>query len=435
MMETISAAPAASGEPGGPDRPVKQTLTTADKVLLAGLSLFAISLTAWIIEVNRHPDMLWSPLDLGVYWEGGRAVGHGTHLYDLSYTWVHLPFTYPPFSAGVFAVAAHVPLAVLAVLLAAVDLLTLLVAGWIALGARPWSTVAARLGGAFAIAAFGLWLEPVQQTLGFGQVNIVLMLLVLVDLTQDDRRWTKGIGVGVAAGFKLTPAIFIGYLLITRRFRAAATAMGTFAATIGVTWIVMPSESHRYWIGRLFTDSSRVGNAAYVGDQSLHGVISRLMDGSGDKLFLCLAAPVAVGGLVLAAWAHRHGDEVLAILTTAATGLLVSPISWTHHWVWVVPFAGWLVAQRTFAMALWQRIALCAALVLAFTAWPYRPGPGGPLLPMGWLWFMPHTRNGEYKWSIGQHLAGELYTVIGVLVLAAIAAAAYRRRRKAVNPV
>ncbi|MFL6113022.1 MAG: glycosyltransferase 87 family protein [Catenulispora sp.] len=433
MMETISAAPAASGEPGGPDRPAKQTLTTADKVLLAGLSLFAISLTAWIIEVNRHQDMLWSPLDLGVYWEGGRAVWHGTHLYDLSYTWVHLPFTYPPFSAGVFAVAAHLPLAMLAVLVAAVDLLTLVVAAWIALGTRTWATVPARLGSAFAIAAFGLWLEPVQQTLDFGQVNIVLMLLVLLDLKQDDRRWTKGIGVGLAAGFKLTPAIFIAYLLVTRRFRAAATALAMFAATIGVTWIALPSESHRYWIGRLFTDSSRVGNAAYVGDQSLHGVISRLMDGSGDKLFLGLAALVAIGGLALAAWAHRYGDEVLAILLTAATGLLVSPISWTHHWVWIVPFAGWLVAQRTFAMALWLRITLCAGLFAAFTAWPYRTGPGGPRLPLGWLWFLPHTNDGEYKWSIGQHLAGEMYTIIGALTLAAVATAVYRRRKVA-NP-
>jgi alpha-1,2-mannosyltransferase len=431
MMETVPAPPTTPPDPSGAgEETAKPGLSAGEKLLLAGLALFAISLTAWILEVNRHPDKLWSPLDLGVYWEGGLAVRHGTHLYALSYTWVHLPFTYPPFSAGVFAIVAHFSLPVLAVLLGAADLLTLIVAAWIALGVRQWSGLPGRLGAAFAVAAFGLWFEPIQQTLAFGQVNVVLMLIVLLDLRRPDSRWTKGVGVGLAAGFKLTPAIFIGYLLFTRRFRAAAVAAGTFAATIGVTWIFMPYESHKYWIGRMFTDATRIGDPGYVGDQSLHGLISRLMDGSGDKLFLVLAALVAVGGLSLAAWAHRHGDEMLAILLTATTGLVASPISWSHHWVWIVPFAAWLVAQRTFAMALWQRIALCAALVLAFTAWPHRAGDAhSPVLPLGWIWFLPRSDHHEYGWSIAQHLVGEMYTVIGVAVLAAVAVAALRRRR------
>ena len=432
MTETMRAASEEAAQADDHSRSERAGLTVGERLSLAGLALFAVSVTAWILEATRHPNLLWSPLDLGVYWEGGLAVRHGPHLYDLNYTWVHLPFTYPPFAGGVFAAAAHLSLPTLKVLIAAVDMLTLVVAAWIGLGARQWSGLSGRLGAAFAIAAAGLWLEPVQQTLFFGQVNIVLMLVILLDLRQKDSRWTKGIGVGLAAGFKLTPAIFIGYLLITRRFRAAAVAVATFAASIGVTWIFMPAESHKYWIGRMFTDARRIGNPGYVGNQSLHGLLNRFVDGgSAEKLYLIPAAVAALAGLALAAWAHRRGDEVLGILITAIAGLLASPISWSHHWVWAVPFAAWLAGQRTFAMALWQRITLCAALFLAFTAWPHRNGAGAPITPTGWLWLVPHAQNTEYHWSIGQHLVGELYTGIGVVALGAFAVVALRQRRTA----
>ncbi len=58
-------------------------------------------------------------------------------------------------------------------------------------------------------------------------------------------------------------------------------------------------------------------------------------------MWLVAAALATVLG-VWAAWAClRVGDRAAGFLAVQITGLLVSPISWSHHWVWVLPLLLW----------------------------------------------------------------------------------------------
>jgi alpha-1,2-mannosyltransferase len=190
---------------------------------------------------------------------------------------------------------------------------------------------------ALAAAVVAIWLEPVRTALGYGQVDILVALAVLYDLTRPDTSRHKGAAIGLAAGLKLTPAIFVVYLLITRRYRAAATATAVFAGTVAVGFAVLPASSVWYWAGR-FANPGRVSQIQDPENQSLLGALARTMH-TADVLpvGLPLAAVVAVAGLALAAAAARRGDEALGFSLCAITGLLVSPISWTHHWVIAIP--------------------------------------------------------------------------------------------------
>lgn len=178
----------------------------------------------------------------------------------------------------------------------------------------------------------------VSGHLQVGQVGLFLMLLVLLDLTGDPRRRWYGLGVGIAAGIKLTPLIFIVYLLVTGRVRAAATATAGFLATVAVGFAWRPADSWWFWNGGLF-DSSRVtGDPRTILNQSLYGALARLLDSADPRLlWLPAAALVGAAGIAVAAWCRRAGDELLGVLACATTGLLVSPASWHHHWVWAVP--------------------------------------------------------------------------------------------------
>ena len=182
-----------------------------------------------------------------------------------------------------------------------------------------------------AIAALGARLEPVEETLYFGQVNLVLMAVVVCDLLLPDSSRVKGIGVGIAAGFKLTPAIFVVYLLATRRFAAVARALAAGAATVVVGFLVLPAESADFWFGRLFMDSERVGGVAYLANQSLNATIVRFSGStSGESpLWLPVAAVVGAFGIWVAVRVRRRGSELAGVLVCALTGLLVSPVSWS----------------------------------------------------------------------------------------------------------
>lgn len=126
-------------------------------------------------------------------------------------------------------------------------------------------------------AGVALWLLPVQETLGLGQVNLILMLIVVADLCQPDTAWAKGAGLGLAAAFKLTPLIFIPHLALTRRFRTAGLSLALFGLTIAGSLILMPRQARQFWFGGLFLISSRTGNTAYAGNQSLNGALVRLL--------------------------------------------------------------------------------------------------------------------------------------------------------------
>jgi alpha-1,2-mannosyltransferase len=391
--------------------------------------LFALSAGALIAVDVAVGGGMWSMLDLQVYDWGGQVARHSGDLYGLSYQHFGLHFTYPPTAAAVFSVLSYLPLTVLKWAASAGSVAALTAVTWLTWGALGYPRSRARLGGALATAAVAIWAEPVQQTLSYGQVNLVLMLIVVADLTLPDHAAWKGAGVGLAAGFKLTPLIFIPYLVLTRRFRAAAVALATFLATLGLAWIWLPAQSDRYWAGRLFMDPGRLGNGAYAGNQSLRGMLLRLAGGghAAQAMWSVAVVIVAVGGLLLAAAASRRGREMAGVLLCALTGLLISPVSWSHHWVWAVPalvVAADSVVRATSAAGSRRRQRAAWAGVLA-------------LLAVFWsrlIWAVParavQGRGLRGPWL----LSGDLYVLAGLatLGLATLGLAAgimmYRRR-------
>jgi hypothetical protein len=312
---------------------------------------------------------VYRPFDLNIYLWGGRAVTHGLRLYlvQADENW----FTYPPFAATLFTPLAWMPglLVRLAWELASVAalawacVLTVRLAGY-----RPTRTVI------ITMVAAALLLEPMYHTLYLGQVNLMLMALVLADVWRVSRGQPAGIGIGVAAAVKLVPGVFILLLLLTRRTRDAVIATVAFACCGLFGYIVDPSASRLYWT-HLFLDTKRVSDA-YISNQSLYAAAVRLFSGPGHvgAWFLLVLAVVGGAGLAVAAVLARCGDWLGAAAVTGTTGLLVSPISWTHHWVWILPA---LVVLMRGGMG--SRVAAALAYVLFVLApmW-WTPHPGGP---------------------------------------------------------
>jgi alpha-1,2-mannosyltransferase len=269
---------------------------------------------------------------------------------------------------------------------------------------------------ALAAGAAAIWLDPARATLGYGQVDILLAAAVLYDLTLPGSSRRKGAAIGLAAGIKLTPAIFVAYLLMTRRYRAAATAAAVFAATIAAGFAVIPASSAWYWAGE-FANPGHVSPVQDPENQSLLGVLSRTLHTVNVlPLWLPLAAAVTITGLALATAAGRRGDDALGFSLCAVTGLLVSPISWTHHWVIAIPallVAGMAIYRAWRAgKAAASRLGAAGIAAVAVIGWT-RLAQGTPA--SGWL-TMPAAAVA----------CSAVYVLIGVLVIAL--AAGYQLR-------
>lgn len=337
--------------------------------------------------------------DLFVYQYGGRAVLDGLPVYESGDPETGLPFTYPPFAAVVM-----VPLALLPAWLAAASwtaasagalaLVVLVVRRALGRPAPGW-LVALLTGGALA-------LEPVWQNLAFGQVNLLLMLAVMVDLVRPAGRWS-GVLVGIAAGVKLTPLVFAALLVLVGRRTAAGRAVLAFAGTVAVGFVAMPGSASTYWADGL-VDADRVGPPALAHNQSVYGALTRLLDGPPPTLlWLAVAAPLALGVIVVAAGWWRRGDRVLGTCLGAMAMLLASPVSWSHHWVWAVPVALVLWESSRWASAAWTAVFVARPVV-----WP------------------PWGEAREYMWSPSEHLVGNAY-LLAALALSVWAAAALQR--------
>jgi alpha-1,2-mannosyltransferase len=270
--------------------------------------------------------------DLGVYRGAARDwLLRDGDLYQFRYQGSRYGFTYPPFAALVMSPLAFLswPVAVVASLVANAAAVGLLLRWFLApvLRRRGWP-----LWTPLALAFLAvLVLEPVRDTFSFGQVNLLLLVLVCSDLG-NRRRAGVGVGVGLAAAIKLTPAIFIGYLLISRQYRAAATAAGTAAGATLLAFVVAPDESRTFWTSALW-DTSRVGEVDYVSNQSLRGVVARL---DVSEMWWLLGVLIV---LVYWCWWVRTGrpDEPAGFAATAAVACLISPVTWVHHLVWLLP--------------------------------------------------------------------------------------------------
>jgi alpha-1,2-mannosyltransferase len=310
------------------------------------MAVFAASACA-AVAVHVHFSPSHYPADLAVYREAGRVLLRGGNPYAASFgrsLRVPLPFTYPPFGA-----VMAVPLGLLPAqaALAAWTLVSLVSAYLLA--AIAFRPAAGRLrahqghphmGLAIGIAgAVMLWTVPVSQTLGLGQVNLPLALAALLDCTWTSRR--RGVLVGIATSWKLTPGLFIVYFAATRQWAAAARAAATTLACALAAAVVLPGPSRQYWLHLIF-DSRRPGDPRFYSNQSLLAAVARLH--LPGWLWLPLAAGALVWGLQRAVRAHDQGYELAAVALVGLTILLVSPISWQHHAVWLVVVFGVLAA-------------------------------------------------------------------------------------------
>ncbi|MET8848986.1 glycosyltransferase 87 family protein [Amycolatopsis sp. NPDC004625] len=342
-------------------------------------------------------------VDLDVYRLGSAALLHGQALYGTlppTGDGQSLLFTYPPFAAIVLAPLALLPYwaACLALTLLTLGLLALvLVTVLRAFGTRcDWRRV-----GVLLLAAEVL--EPVLRTLYAGQIDLLLLALVVLDVLVDTPRWPRGLLIGLAAAVKLTPAVFLLYFLLRRDTRAAVTALVTFLAATALGFLLAGADSVRYWTGALW-DTGRVGEPTYAGDQSLLGLLARA--GVPPEARTAWWLPLVAVVLLLTAWGVRGalaaGETTVALGLNAVGGLLVSPISWTHHWVWaVVVLLGWAeLARRT------RRRAFAVVA-----------GIGAVLFVAGPQWWWPRGGEVERHWTFAQQLTGNGYVLFGLAVL------------------
>lgn len=396
------------------------------RLAVVGVTAFALSLWLRIAVVSAHPESLWLTIDLGVYYDAGRSLAHHqSELYSGGWGPAHLPFLYPPLTALGFSKLLWIDFDTVKVLAAGVSIGCVVIVAWAALGMLGYRPGAGRLGATMAVAAVGLWLEPVHSNLALGQVNMLVMALVVADLAQSDRNWAKGAGVGLATAIKLTPGLFILYLLITRRVRAALVATGAFAVASGGTWLVLPKASRAFWFHSIGVTPFNIVD--YAANQSFKGLFLRLLGNSESAaklpwLISCLL--IVVVGMAAAALASHRGAELLAVCLVGVMTLEVSPISWTCHWVWFVPLlvVAFDAARRSRHrwMPFWTGLGTIAVL-----AWPMRVNDTGgsdphqPLIPTGLIYYVPKLGHREESWDPFQMILGNSYVIGGVIFVAA----------------
>jgi alpha-1,2-mannosyltransferase len=281
------------------------------------------------------------PIDLLVYQAGGLAVRLGQPLYDGNLEFggfETLPFTYPPVAALLLLPLSFLEPWTTTVLM---SLLTVAaVAVMVAVAARPLllRVPASRRPLALAgLVAGAVLMAPVAHVLSFGQVGALVVLACLWDLACVHGR-ARGVLIGVATAVKLVPGLFVVHLLVTRQWRAAATAIGTTLALWAVAAVILPEDSRRYFVDRVLAEADRVTpTPELITNQSLFGLLDRW---GAPAVWVPVALVVLVLGLWRAARAHRAGDQVAAAVLVGLTSLLVSPVSWVHHAVWLVPAVG-----------------------------------------------------------------------------------------------
>lgn len=397
--------------------------------------------------------------DVYVYWYALNNWFSGNSLYD----WYALPdnkmypFTYPPFGAWALSPLTWFDYEIAApLMIMAIALQTAVI---VALVGR---SLGCSWGSAFAIAPWAAilvqqCLEPFNQSVGFAQVNTAMMALVMIDVAAPDSWKGRGVASGLAAAIKLTPAIAVLIFLLRRQWRSAITMVATSLTVTLLSWIISPSESARFFFDAMW-DPQRAGDAYYAGNQNLKGFVARALPENAWSItwaiavvlalvaavWLCLriqaaatsvvtsrsaSDDVASGLLNTAAPAAPAGDatetaasdavaapsavatspaspalpENLATLLTAAVimtlGLLVSPITWSHHWVW-----GLASVVALIAVALRLKSAPLAALALA----------QGALFIMAPHWWFPYGQVNELHWNVVEQLVGSSYTLAAI---------------------
>jgi alpha-1,2-mannosyltransferase len=383
-----------------------------------GVSLaFAVA-----IELVLVPRFTNNFIDLHAYWEGTAAWADGRDLYgplsSRSAGWVP-GFIYPPFALIALAPFTVTSLSVAKVTIVAASIACLAISGYVILRRLcPTATayVAVRL--VAVVMPVLAVLEPVRTTIGLGQINILLMTAVVVDCLAPATPLPRGILVGLAAAIKITPAVFLLFFLLRKDSRAFVTAAGTGGVATGVGFALAPSESKRFWFGGVLFQPHRVSGPATRENQTIAASLSRLHLPEGAHAVTRVALVVIV--LVAGAIAIRYADPALAVLATAAVALLVSPLSWVAHWVWLA-MAWLMIAHRAFATmsddTASSRVRRGAAVVLLVVTVAFV--------------FSPHdlaSPNGP-SWRPWEHLVVHTYPTMAIVFLVVVACLALRRRK------
>ncbi|MFI1241510.1 glycosyltransferase 87 family protein [Nocardia salmonicida] len=382
--------------------------TTLTLLLLLGTAVFGVTLLFTTMDPWMDSGgILVGGLDVHIYRDGGWRVVHERALY-IDPTHYGLLYTYTPFSALVFLPLLLVPWAHVTTTWMVLNLLVLFAVAlqsFRMLGYRATPKLAAVCALLTLACTFA---EPVRTTLYYGQINLVLMLLVLWDFSRAENSKLRGIGVGIAAGIKLTPLYFIAQYLAQRRWRAAATGALTFVASIGLTALVLPRDSYQYWTSTFF-HSGRIAPDVHPANQSLRGAIAHLTHGPAPVwLWLLIAIPIALAALWLSAVLVRRGEPLLSVTLGGLTACAISPYSWGHHWVWFVPLLVYLI-HRAQTRAPWWLAA--GGLYLAIAAWNYTYTP---------TWVSVGTFLLPPWWPLSQVLMN-VYVIIYLITLAGIA--------------
>lgn len=309
------------------------------KLALPLLTLSIAARFAWTYLVPNGANFV----DLHVYVGGAAALDHPGTLYSYVYADqtpdFPLPFTYPPFAAVALYPMHFVPFGVLAFLWHVAIVAALY--GVVRISQRLIGTAADRRA-AMLWTAVSIWIEPLRSNFDYGQINVFLVLAVLYAV-YTTRWWLSGLLVGLAAAVKLTPAVAGVYLLGARRWSAALFSLAVFLFSIGVSLFVVGDQA-RYYFTDLLGDAHRVGPIATSFNQSWRGAISRILGYDAGYGPLVLAALVITAVVAVLAWRALNPSDALGrLLVVELFGLLLSPISWTHHWVWLVPLMIWLI--------------------------------------------------------------------------------------------
>jgi len=314
-------------------------------------------------------------IDIDVYRMGGQAWLDGHPLYSPDVKFhtpigLNLPFTYPPLAAVIFAPFAWLGMPAASVTITLITLVLLLVSTMIVLTRLDvWTTSRAVPGPAWLrrwwltaliVAWATLYWEPIRANFAFGQINVVLMTLVIAECVPRRTPWPRGLLLGLGIALKLTPAVFLLYFLLNRDRRAVLTSLASVVAAIAAGFALAWQDSREYWTHTV-RNTDRIGSASLNTNQNIAGTLARLGLDDHQRFVPWVVACILV--LALTVWAAgralRAGEPVLAVICIAVFGLAVSPVSWSHHWVWM------LEAVMVTAVLAWRRRNVALAIVSA----------------------------------------------------------------------
>ena len=383
-----------------------QTRTTDTRRIVIGVLACAVivALGAWAY------GLFDGMIDLRVYRMGGSVLLDRQSLYDAQLPGSGLPFTYPPFAAIAMLPLAAVPWAVALVVWTTISVLCIAAIWRASLPTSAWAYFPERrrILVLVALTAASLLLEPVWQTIQFGQINLLLTAMILLDLVRPVGAKWRGFWVGVAIGVKLTPLPFLAFLLITKQWRAFRNAVLGLLATMAIGFAVVPNQSWEYWTV-VIRNANRVGGLAYTANQSFMGFLSRLGDEASwvKPVWFLLSAIFGVAVLWLARRFWLADERVTAISVMALAVLYASPVSWSHHWVWIIPLGVSLIRAVN---RVWGLNPAVVTGVLWYGLFVLRS-----------IWWVPYRDGRELSWTFWQSIPGNSHLILGMLAFLLLA--------------